>query len=128
MFKPPNTILEVAVLESGRSYKLLHSITYQYHGLLVTVPQYFVTDFVSIPRFFWRVLPPWDRHMKAAVLHDYIYKTPTVDISRKVADVIFLECMEELGISYWKRKFMYRAIRMFGRCSYKLRKQEADQL
>lgn len=76
------------------------------------VPVGFITDFASVPRIFWSILPPWGRYGKAAVLHDFLYKTKSV--SREKADRIFLEAMKVLKVPAWKRYIMYWAVRLFG--------------
>ena len=84
---------------------------------LVRVQAGFVTDGASVPRGFWWICPRWDaQYGKAAVLHDKLYASH--EKSRKESDEIFMEAMEVLGVSKWKRKMMYRAVRMFGRRSY----------
>jgi hypothetical protein len=40
---------------------------------IIKVPVGFVTDFASIPRAFWSILPPIDNYAKAAVIHDWLY-------------------------------------------------------
>ena len=80
------------------------------------VPAGFVTDFASIPRLFWRVLPPTGSYGKAAVIHDYLYRTGA--FTRSICDGIFLEAMCELGVPGWKRRVMFRAVRLFGGSSY----------
>jgi len=69
----------------------------------------FVTDFASIPRPLWWLLPKWGKYGKAAVIHDYLYRHKTYDvktslggslrvpIGRKRADQIMLEAM---AVSY----------------------------
>lgn len=79
---------------------------------LIRVPVGFVTDFASVPRFFWRVLPPTGQYGKAAVIHDYCYVSAIVD--KAMADRVFLEAMAVLGVSAWKRRLMYWAVSMFG--------------
>ena len=76
------------------------------------VPKGFQTDFASIPRVFWSILPPDGRYSQAAVLHDFLYHTKTRP--RKACDDIFLEAMEVLGVAWWKRKTMHQAVRLFG--------------
>ena len=82
----------------------------------ITVPKGFYTDFASIPRLCQMLISPVGRHVKAAVIHDYLYqnKKPT----RKEADKIFLEAMKVLGVAWWRRWIMYRAVRHFGGSSY----------
>jgi hypothetical protein len=78
----------------------------------VTVPAGFATDFASVPRAFWRIIPPWGKYNRAAVVHDWIYSENR--FSRKAADWIFLDLMRRLGVSWWKRTVMYRAVRVGG--------------
>ena len=79
---------------------------------IIQVPESFRMDFASIPRIFWAILPPTGLYGKAAVIHDWLYRTQYY--SRKRADIIFLEGMEVLGVPKWKRVVMYRAVRVFG--------------
>lgn len=78
----------------------------------IVVPAGTVTDFASIPRFFWRILPPWDIHRRAAIVHDYLYSTQTQP--KSVADKVFLEAMKALNVPAWKAQAMYRAVQCFG--------------
>src|SRR5690348_12260167 len=58
----------------GRIWQLTTAFDYESAlAGLIRVPVGFVTDFASVPRFFWRVLPPTGRYGKAAVVHDYLY-------------------------------------------------------
>lgn len=78
----------------------------------IVVPAGTVTDFASIPRFFWRLLPPWDIHRRAAIVHDYLYSTQTHP--KEIADKVFLEAMQALNVPAWKAQAMYRAVQWFG--------------
>ena len=78
----------------------------------IRVPNGFITDFASVPRPFWIIFPPDGQYTQAAVLHDYLYYFHLYD--RKKSDYIFLEAMKVLEVSWWKRRVMYRAVRMFG--------------
>lgn len=92
----------------------------------VRVPAGFVTDFASIPKILWNILPPWGKYGKAAVIHDYMYtahkvsfedetgNVSLVDIERKQADDVFLEAMKVLGVGVVTRYAMYYAVRVFG--------------
>ena len=93
-------------------------------GLTVFVPKRTITDFASIPRFFWRIMPPWDTHRKAAIVHDHLYSTQA--FPKKRADLIFLEAMKALDVPAWKRQAMYRAVRWFGFVAWKNHKTEKE--
>ena len=108
--------LIITPTESGMTWLLKHEFRYhigEYPSRdIITVPEGFETDFASIPRVFWRVLPPWGRYGKAAVVHDYL----CVERSRPSAEThkIFLEAMQVLGVSRWKRNIMYWGVRCCG--------------
>jgi hypothetical protein len=88
---------------------------------LIFVNAGFITDFASIPRFFWRLLPPVGRYGKAAVIHDYLYRTPTERVTRAEADAVFRDAMRGLGVNVVTRTVMWAAVRLFGRCAYTVR-------
>jgi len=79
---------------------------------VIYVPAGFRTDFASVPRIFWRIVPPVGLYGKAAVIHDYLYATKSR--TRAEADAIFLEAMEVLGVPKFQREVMYRAVRIGG--------------
>lgn len=81
-------------------------------GTHLCVPQGFVTDFVSVPRAFWRIIPPMGRYSKAAVVHDWLYYCGIFARSR--ADAIFSELMKRLDVPVWKRIIIYNAVRAGG--------------
>jgi hypothetical protein len=95
-------------------------------GVIIKVPSGTITDFASIPRFFWRILPPMDIHRKAAIVHDYLYSKQTV--TKAQADSIFLEAMAALNVPAWKRQSMYHAVRWFGFKAWNDHKTENEAL
>ena len=102
----------------GRHYKVVQPFDFASEAAerIIRVPVGFVTDFASIPRFFWRILPPTGQYGKAAVIHDYLYNSH--ETSRETADKVFLEGMAVLGVPAVTRNIMYRAVRMFGARAY----------
>lgn len=89
-------------------------------GETIDVPAGFITDFASIPRFLWSVLPPYGRYAAASVIHDWLYKTGGLHgtYTRKRCDAIFLEAMKVLQVSTLTRNVIYRAVRTFGNSSW----------
>jgi len=79
---------------------------------VIKVPAGFITDFASIPKIFWSVLPPDGPYAKAAVVHDYCYRTGCY--SKWKSDLIFLEGMRVLQVAKWKRRTMFTAVVLFG--------------
>jgi len=72
------------------------------------------SDFASIPRFFWRLLPPIGRYTAAAVVHDWLCDKRPAWCSHKLAARIFEEAMADCGVHPIKRKTMVRAVLWFG--------------
>ena len=112
------TALVVSPLSDGNSWVILQEFKYhvgaESSDNIVVVSKGFVTDFASVPRLFWLVFPKWGKYGNAAVIHDWLYWEQSDKRDRKTADSIFLEAMEVLEVSRWKRKVMYDAVRLFG--------------
>lgn len=103
----------------GRDWKVIQEFRYRSEDAVervIRVPRGFVTDFASIPRFLWRVLPPTGIYGKAAVIHDFLYRT--AGATRAEADAVFLEAMTDLSVGFWRRYAMYCAVRIFGSRAY----------
>jgi len=84
----------------------------------IVVPAGFETDFASIPRPLWALLPPTGEYGKAAVIHDWLYRTPG-KATRPQADAVFLEAMKEAGVSWFTRTVVYSSVRVGGFASYR---------
>ena len=110
------TPLIVELQDDGKSWKIMQEFDYEEgmlgSGKIFRVPVGFITDFASIPKIFWNILPPIGRYGKAAVLHDYLYNTQP--FQRVRCDDLFLEAMGALNVNWMTRHIMYRAVRMFG--------------
>lgn len=103
----------------GHEWRLTQGFRYDTDLLAagaVYVPAGFETDFASIPRPLWNIFPPTGKYGKAAVIHDFLYRKSGVP--REKADKIFLEAMECLGVGWWTRQTIYRAVRLFGGHAY----------
>lgn len=81
-------------------------------GHRVCVPENFVTDFASIPRPLWALLPQWDGYGPAAVMHDYLYWAQLM--SRGEADRYMLEAMRDQKVSRLKRWIVFAGVRAGG--------------
>lgn len=84
----------------------------------ILVPKGFPTDFASVPWPASMLIPKDGDHNQAAVVHDYLYsklgKIPEKTYTRRECDAIFLEAMAALGVNKFKRRIMYRAVRLGG--------------
>ena len=121
------TRLEVSPEPDGRHWRLLRTFGYDVghkdSAERITVPAGFKTDFASSPPQIWWLIPPWGKYGKAAVVHDCLYQNQgylSHDTllrhlrTRKWCDSVFLEAMEVLGVTPWRRRLMYWGVRIFG--------------
>ena len=103
---------------------------------MLTVPIGFRTDLDSTPRYLpmaYAVLKGTGK--PAAVAHDWLYQAHRADpytiglvgggwyerevpVSRKVADAVYAEALDALGVPGWKAWLLYRAVRLGGASSY----------
>lgn len=117
--------LRDAGMQGGsRIFVLTHYFRYIASVGTITVPVGFRTDGASVPRIFWNLLDPWGPYFPAALVHDYLYSKASTQrghSSRRQADEIFKEAMFNAGVPWPTRETIYRAVRLFGRRSYKKR-------
>ena len=108
--------LVITPLQDGKTWIILSDFGYEIgeegSGNIINVPIGTYTDFASIPRLLWAILPRWGKYGNAAVIHDWLYWDQAR--SRADADKIFLEGMAVLEVAKWKQFAMYYAVRWFG--------------
>jgi len=122
---------EVEVTDDGRQvWALTRPLTYRTAaGDTITVPAGMSTDLASIPRWARVALPPDGPWLKAAVIHDFLYRTSgtcrrwkaspsgcsrAAPYSREEADRILDEAMAALGVSAGQRAIIFTAVRLGG--------------
>jgi hypothetical protein len=78
-----------------------------------TVPVDSPTDFASVPRVFVWFLPRYGRYTKAAILHDYLWRTQAKEghMSWIDADGLFRRAMREQDVPFLRRWMMWAAVR-----------------
>ena len=85
----------------------------------IVVPEGFVTDFASTPRFIWWAFPhegqPYDL---AACVHDMIYRHLQSKFTRKQADDILLAIMKLYGTGFLTRWCIWLGVRIGGMSSW----------
>ena len=89
--------------ERGNVYALRQELRYQD----LIVPIGYESDGASVPRFFWRyVFPPGDVHaMRAAFLHDYVYREHPEGWTKKKADKMFWKsCLKTVAGNRRRRR------------------------
>ena len=89
-------------------------------GFSVVIPAGFVTNFGSVPRFFYRVLRPIELR-SASVVHDYLLnELPErqsdflpMKCSRWIADAVFFELLRRSGFGLIRSTVVWSAVRLF---------------
>src|SRR2546428_11438136 len=109
-------VLLVSPLADGSTWVIMRDFGYdvgvEASGDHIDVTVGFQTDFATIPRPFWIILPKWGRYGNATVIHDWLYWTQARPPPH--ADATFLEAMGVLGVSGAVKYTLYWAVRLFG--------------
>lgn len=91
-------------------------------GRVCRIPIGFNWDGASIPKWAQNIIgKPMGKYALAALLHDWLYSSRILGNTKKgrlEADELFYTVMEQLDISWWRRKAMYRAVRFGGSDPY----------
>lgn len=118
--------LDVTPLSDGRNWWVNEPFEYWIDdNTFVRVEPGFITDFASVPRIFWNILPPWGKYGEAAVIHDHLYRTlgeveslesknGKKHLTRWQCDLVFRRAMKDLGVAAWKRWVMWAGVRIGG--------------
>jgi hypothetical protein len=108
------TFLVVRAIDE-KYWKLERDLVYEGKEDHFLVPKEYTTDFASVPRMFWWLIPRYGRYTEAAVLHDYLCdEARDGRFSRCDADGIFRRTLRELGVGYLRRRMMWAADRWGG--------------
>lgn len=110
-------LTKVSEPEIGRAkWKLVTALIYlDSMGRTWTVPAGYVTDYASVPSTPFATWLFRDHAHMSAVFHDYLCTDyyPKLMTWREAAD-LFHEAMLVEGVSRWRAKAMYWAVRLFG--------------
>lgn len=100
----------------GNIFTLLSGFKCRWHDRRIYVPKGFQSDGASVPRiFWWLVFPAEDlTALRAAFLHDFIYRTHPAGWTRAEADRLFYDIMIRDGVPAWKAWIAYQAVRACG--------------
>lgn len=101
-------------------YSLLEALTIELSDKsIITIPEGFVWDLSSVPRFLWGVLPPDGDFSLATIIHDYLYINKIT--TRKFADKEMLlwskvvsGTQNKISIRNFDNQIRYIAVRLFG--------------
>ena len=109
----------VTITPSYDCKKYVVAEQFWFHGTLI--PKGYEFDGASVPRFFWRVVSPFQPYViRAACGHDYLYSEGIG--TKKDADIKFKKTLIIDGVPKYLAETMYRSVRMFGKGSFNERK------
>ena len=83
----------------------------------IKVPVGFKSDGASVPRLFWRIVfPPGDQKaLRAAFVHDWLYRTHPLGWTREAADMLFLKVLLKNNVTKTSAILAWLGVRLFGR-------------
>jgi hypothetical protein len=124
-------IPDVAIRQTDTTgkYELREDYTYSADGgFEIDAKTGFIFDRASIPRLFWVIIAQDDVSNVAPLFHDMLYRVkgvlprdqvrPFRTFERKDADKLFNEIMKKRGVSSWRRKLAFQAVRKFGKAAW----------
>jgi len=122
-------------LEDGIHARLLEPLAYTTKdGWRITVPAGFVTDFASIPRLLYVLIPPRGRYNRPAIVHDFLYHYAPIDpmtgkpCTQARADSIIREACEDVDDRLTQRWAIYLGLRVGGFMAWHEYRAKNDQL
>jgi Protein of unknown function (DUF1353) len=117
--------------EDGETAKLLELLCYAtLDGWRICVPTGFETDFASIPRPLWAVIPPRGKYNRPAIVHDYLYHFAPLDprtgrwCTQARADSIIREACENVDDRFTQRWAIYLGLRLGGFVAWRKYRKE----
>jgi hypothetical protein len=122
----------VTNLKDGIRARLNRVLAYKTKdGWMIKVPRGFITNYASIPRVIWSVIPPHGKYNRPAIIHDFLYKYAPIDpktgkkCTQSRADYIIREGCEAVGVRWWKKWSIWSGLRIGGWVVWrKYRKEE----
>lgn len=115
-----NLILKHLSTGAGTRWELYEPFEYTTKdGYTIVVPKGYRSDGASVPRGLWNLFPVNGRYLPAAIVHDYIYTDMCSVFTKKQADQIFADIMDELDVPKWKIKLMHAGVSIGGKGGWK---------
>lgn len=104
------------------AYLVLDPVSYENKKYLIEVSGGWETDGASVPKVFQNIFSSYaEQTIFAAIIHDALYMSEA--LPRKECDLIFLELLKLKGVGWFKRRVMYRAVRLGGGFVWKKHKK-----
>jgi hypothetical protein len=116
-----NGLAKLEDQEDGEHAKLLAPLCYTTKdGWTICVPAGFETDFASIPRPLWVIIPPRGKYNRPAIIHDFLYHYAPVDpttgarCTQARADYIIREACENCDDRFTQRWVIFLGLKAGG--------------
>jgi hypothetical protein len=112
----------------GRRFQIEEVVVFQSKvaGTII-VDKGTITDFASVPRFFWRIITPMDDDVRLpALVHDDMYTRQCW--TKKEADLVFREALIDHGAPMWKVRAMFQAVNWCGRKAWNEHAREKERI
>lgn len=113
---PDKLLLEDVGTKNGTQvFKLLADFAFisKKHGRIVARKGFESTG-ISSPRIIWPLVGPTSRAFKISLIHDVLFsKNSEYNLTRKESNDVMMEGMIALGIPWWERQAIDKALRMF---------------
>ena len=112
-----NSAMKVEIYNTsndGKVIELLEPIPFAIKGREYVVPQGYLSNGFSCPRFLWPLISPAidNRTLRSACIHDWLYDNHVC--TRKEADKWFIDSLIENGFPRWKAWLSYLGVMAFG--------------
>lgn len=108
-----------------KNVKLLMPFVYEctVHQKRIVVPAGFISDGASV--HILRTIGMFGLHSllvtygkRAAIVHDYLYRTPGLGYSKSDTDEIYYSALRADGVSKWRAWLLYSGVRWFGQAAW----------
>lgn len=97
----------------GHHVTLMESLVYETkRGERLVVPAGLESDGASVPRIFWRLIPPFGKYYLPALLHDWLYGCTLK--TKGFCDRTFLEAMLSVGVGRLTAEVIYLGVKYGG--------------
>lgn len=80
----------------------------------IHIPVGFISDFASVPRPLWGIIPPHGRTSSACVVHDYLYEAKPLKATRAEVDLFWKSLLKQSNIPRWQVNAMYYYVKLLG--------------
>ena len=101
-------------------FEVCEDCSFSWGELQTVIPKGFITDFASVPRWLWSILPPHGKMANAAILHDYLYDYRIGETqlgaqkARLLADLQFVFNCRQVGVGSLQVWVVFAVLRVFG--------------